>query len=53
MSCAMKFALKFPEWVLVLNKYNKDLLIKKGLISSDRLILLKGGEGVNLSKFDI
>lgn len=48
-----KFALKFPEWVLVLNKYNKDLLIKKSLISSDRLILLKGGEGVNLSKFDI
>lgn len=48
-----KFALKFPEYVLVLNKYNKDLLIKKSLIPSDRLILLKGGEGVNLSKFDI
>lgn len=48
-----KIALKFPEWVLVLNRYNKDLLIGKGLISSERLILLKGGEGVNLSKFDI
>ncbi len=48
-----KFALKFPEWVMVLNNYNKELLISKDLITSDRLILLKGGEGVNLSKFDI
>lgn len=40
-----------PEKVLVLNEYNRDLLISKKIVSSEKIILLKGGEGVNLSKF--
>ncbi|WP_289157778.1 glycosyltransferase [uncultured Muribaculum sp.] len=40
-----------PEKVLVLNEYNQELLIKKKIVKREKIILLKGGEGVNLSKF--
>lgn len=46
-----KFALKFPEHVLVLNRYNKEVLEEKGWVSDRQMILLDGGEGVNLEKF--
>lgn len=46
-----KFALRFPEHVLVLNQYNKEVLRKKGWVSDKQMIILKGGEGVNLEKF--
>lgn len=47
-----KFALKFPEHILLLNRNNYDLIIEKGIAPKSKLILLKGGEGVNLEKFE-
>lgn len=46
-----KFAMNFAECVLVLNQTNYDILIEKRVVSKDKLLLLKGGEGVNLDKF--
>ena len=47
-----RIAMKFPENILVLNQFNKDLIIQRGIASTSKVILLKGGEGVNLKKFD-
>ncbi len=47
-----RFAMKFPENVLVLNKYNRDVLIARKIVAPEKLILLKGGEGVDLTKFN-
>lgn len=47
-----RIAMKFPENILVLNQYNKDLIIQRGIASPSKVILLKGGEGVNLKKFE-
>lgn len=46
-----KFAMKFPKKVIVLNESNKDILIKNNIVSIEKIILLKGGEGINLSCF--
>lgn len=46
-----KFAMKFPKKVIVLNETNKDILIKNNIVSIEKIILLKGGEGINLSCF--
>lgn len=46
-----KFAMKFPKKIFVLNEFNKELLISRKLVRPNQLILLKGGEGVNLKKF--
>lgn len=46
-----RFALHFPEHVLVLNKYNFEVMIKKHIVSRNKIILLPGGEGINLDKF--
>ena len=45
-----KFALKFADYVLVLNKYNYDYL-RNRLVSEEKLLLLRGGEGVDLVHF--
>lgn len=47
-----KFAMSFPEHIFVLNDYNKDLIIKKNIAKNSQVILLHGGEGVNLKKFE-
>lgn len=47
-----RFAMRFPEKVLVLNEYNRDVLISRKIVASEKIILLKGGEGVNLAKFN-
>lgn len=46
-----RFALRFPEHVFVLNKYNYNTLLDMNMVTSRQLILLKGGEGVNLKSF--
>lgn len=46
-----KFAMRFPEHILILNRDNYDLIIKKRIAPKSKLILLRGGEGVNLEKF--
>ena len=45
-----KFALKFADYVLVLNKYNYDYL-RNRLVPEEKLMLLRGGEGVDLVHF--
>lgn len=46
-----RFALQFPEHVFVLNTYNYDTLLNMNMATPHQLILLKGGEGVNLKQF--
>lgn len=48
-----RFAMRFPEKIFVLNQYNKDVIISKKIAEKDKIILLTGGEGVNLGKFNI
>lgn len=47
-----RFAMRFPEHILVLNAYNKELVLEKHIGSSRQVILLPGGEGVNLRHFN-
>ena len=49
--CLYRFALRFSDFVLVLNDYNYRFLQEKQIVSSRKLVLLKGGEGVDLSYF--
>ena len=44
-----RFALRYPIKVFVLNKSNEQILLNKNFIQKNRLVLLSGGEGVNLS----
>ena len=46
-----RFAMLFPEHVLVLNKYNKDIILSHHIASPKQVILLPGGEGINLDAF--
>lgn len=46
-----KFAVKKTKKVTVLNKSNYDQLISANFINPDNLILLEGGEGVDLKKY--
>ena len=46
-----RFAMRFSEHVLVLNAYNRDVVLEKGIASLRQLILLPGGEGINLDRF--
>ena len=46
-----KFAMLFPKKILVLNEYNRDVLLSKNIADTKKIVLLKGGEGVNLEKF--
>lgn len=48
-----RFALQFSQKVLVLNSYNRDVIIDKHIAKSNQVILLPGGEGINLDKFKI
>ena len=46
-----KIALGFNEKVLVLNSGNLDKLLELGIVDRNKVILLEGGEGINLTKF--
>lgn len=46
-----RIAMSFPEHIIALNQHIVDLLIEKHISTVDKIILLSGGEGVNLSLF--
>jgi hypothetical protein len=46
-----RFALRFPEHVFVLNDYNRRLVIEKKICRAEQVILLTGGEGINLDYY--
>lgn len=46
-----KFALRYPEWVMVLNRANYNILIERKVVCADKLVWLEGGEGINLETF--
>ncbi|MBM6736208.1 hypothetical protein H7U35_13460 [Mediterranea massiliensis] len=46
-----RFALRFSQKVLVLNSYNRDLVLEKRIAAPEQVILLPGGEGINLEKY--
>lgn len=49
--CLYRFAMRFPEHIFVLNTSNRDLVLEKHIATSRQLILLSGGEGINLNKY--
>ncbi len=46
-----KFALQFADNVMVLNVVNRNVLLNQRIVKSNKLIHLKGGEGVDLKHF--
>lgn len=46
-----RWTMRFPQYILVLNAYNRDLLLKEHMAKPEQLILLSGGEGINLSNY--
>lgn len=46
-----KIGLKFTDNLLVLNSYCLEIIQKRKLCNKNKVILLEGGEGVNLDKF--
>ncbi|MCM1153522.1 MAG: glycosyltransferase [Muribaculum sp.] len=47
-----RIAMRLSDRVMVLNESNRDMLLKKRLVSERKLLLLPGGEGVDLARFD-
>lgn len=46
-----KFALRRADRVISLNEDNRNYLVENGFALSERMLLFKGGEGVNLKKY--
>ncbi|MCH5230102.1 MAG: hypothetical protein J1F12_08955 [Muribaculaceae bacterium] len=46
-----KLGLRFSDKILVLNEYNYSFLKNNNFVNQDKLILLPGGEGVNIENF--
>ena len=46
-----KIGLKFTDKIITLNQHNFNTLLNLNIVSKEKLILLPGGEGVNLSKY--
>ena len=46
-----RFAMRFPQYILVLNRYNRDVVIEKRIAKPNQVLLLEGGEGINLAYF--
>lgn len=46
-----KLGLRFATDVLVLNQGNLDTLLNRGYLNPEKVILLKGGEGLDLIKY--
>lgn len=49
--CLYRFAMRFPEHIFVLNTSNRDIVLDRHIATSAQLILLSGGEGINLNKY--
>ena len=47
-----RMALRFSDYVMVLNRYNRDVVLREKIAVPRQLILLKSGEGINLEYFD-
>ena len=48
-----RFALRFPQHIFVLNAFNKALMLEKRIARPEQIIFLEGGEGINLSYYQI
>lgn len=48
-----KFALRFPEYVFVLNCESATMLVSHKIVKRNNIICLEGGEGINLMKYKI
>lgn len=46
-----KYAMHYPEHVMVLNQSNQDTLLANRVVKAEKLLWLQGGEGVDLKKF--
>ena len=46
-----KYGLSKADRIMVLNKMNYDLMLEHKMTSAEKLLLLKGGEGVNLQRY--
>lgn len=46
-----KYAMRYPQKVMVLNRANYDTLLARKVVSKSKLVWLEGGEGIDLSKF--
>lgn len=46
-----KYGISKAERIMVLNQMNYDMMLENKMSSADKLLLLKGGEGVNLKKY--
>lgn len=46
-----RFAMRFPEKIMVLNKSNQQVLVDSHIILPHKTVLLKGGEGLNLDHY--
>ena len=52
-ACSLyRFAMRFPQHILVLNSYNKEVVLKERIATSGQVILLSGGKGINLVHFN-
>ena len=45
-----RFGLQFARKVFVLNAENRDVLVESGIVEREKLVLLKGGEGVDTQR---
>lgn len=45
------FALHRAHKVIVLNRDNRDYVLRKGFVKRDRVVMLPGGEGINLNDY--
>lgn len=46
-----RFAMRFPEKIMVLNQSNLDVLVERHIVLPHKAVLLKGGEGLNLDHY--
>lgn len=46
-----RVAMKLPKKIFVLNETNMKILIKNNIVPKDKIILLPGGEGINLDLY--
>jgi len=48
-----KYAMRFSEYIFVLNQSNRDTLISREVVDKEKIIWLEGGEGVDLERFSM
>jgi len=46
-----RLGLSFTDKIMVLNKENQRTLVERGVVPKEQIILLEGGEGVDLERF--